>query len=93
MRDRQGASGQVSAEFYAPRCGHGEYSILAAFSQTASFALQCALRQPTVSGLHFIRLVEGFLTLLPEHPKQTPLFILSARQLARESGLPNWSRA
>jgi hypothetical protein len=28
-----------------------EYSILAAFSQTASLALQCALRQPTVRGL------------------------------------------
>ena len=92
MRDRQGASGQVSAEMRQDAV-MDEYSILAAFRQTASFALQCALRQPTVSGLHFIGLFEGFLTLLPEHPKQTPLFILSARQLARESGLPNWSRA
>ena len=32
-------------------------------------------------------------TLLPtEHPMQTPLFILPARRLARESGPPNWSR-
>jgi hypothetical protein len=28
-----------------------EHSILAAFSQAAALALQCALRQPTVRGL------------------------------------------
>jgi hypothetical protein len=42
----------------------------------------------------FIGLVEGFLTPLPaERPKQTPLFfIFPARRLAREGGLPNWSK-
>ena len=72
-----------------------EHSNLAAFSQTASLALQCALRSDrTRLAPRFIGLVEGFLTPLPaEHPKQTPLFfIIPPRRLARERGLPNWSR-
>jgi len=44
MRERQGASDHKDTVME-------EHSILTAFSQTASLALQRALRQPTVHGL------------------------------------------
>ena len=72
-----------------------EHSMLAAFNQANGLPPpHCAMRQQTyVRAPRFIGLVEEFLTVLPaEHPKQTPLFILPARRLAREGGLPNRSR-
>jgi hypothetical protein len=62
-----------------------EHSNLAAFSQTASLALQCALRSDrTRLAPRFIGLVEGFLTPLPaERPKQTPLFFIFSATGAR----------
>jgi hypothetical protein len=73
---------------------HGRAFHPAAFSQTASLALQCpCATDRTRLAPRFIGLVEGFLTPLPaERPKQTPLFfIFPARRLAREGSLPNWS--
>jgi hypothetical protein len=75
-------------------------SSLGAFSSRAA-SIGVSMRQDTVMDEHsilraprFIGRVEGFLTPLPaERPKQTPLFfIFPARRLAREGGLPNWSR-
>jgi hypothetical protein len=97
MREEKGASDQVSARFYAPGYRHGR-----AFHPRGlqpgglpRAAVRAVVTDHTRLAPRFIGLVERFLTPLPaERPKQTPLFfIFPARPLAREGGLPNWSRA
>jgi hypothetical protein len=96
MRERQGASDQVCAEFYAPGYRHER-----AFDPRGiqpdglpRAAVRAAITDRTRLAPRSIGLVEGFHRPLPaEHPKQTPLFfIFPIRRLAREGGLPNWSR-
>ena len=97
MRERQGASDQVSTRFYAP--GYPSWTSIQSCDLQPDGLPRAAVRTAAIDrtrlAQRFIGLVEEFLTPVPaERPKQTPLFfIFSARRLAREGGLPNWSGA
>jgi hypothetical protein len=79
MRERQGASDQVSAEFYAPGYRHGRAFHPRGLQPDGlpRAAVRAAATDRTRLAPRFIGLVEEFLTLLPaEHPKPTPSFFI-----------------
>ena len=76
MRERQGASDQVSARFYAP--GYPSWTSIPSCGLQPDGLPRAAVRAVAIDrtrlAQRFIGLVEGFLTPLPaERPKQTPL--------------------